>query len=558
MRRLLLVSLLLPALGQAEVHYRLTPLPTAQSFNVSVTIDQPKPQETFAIPAWTPGYYVLQPFHTKISGFKATDSAGKKLEVTVKDPHTWSIATAGASKVIVSYQVLGDEPGLGILASSVQKDSAFANGPSVFVYNPARMKESVALEVVRPDGWDLAIPLEESKPNHFRAGGYDELADSPIQLGKMVKRSFKVEGIPCDAVFVTTPGVGLSPDPDAEAKLMAQVSGPAVRMFKGAPFKRYLFVVHLSSEGFQGGLEHRNSQVLALTNQVNLGAADLYCHEFFHAWNVKQIRPAVLGPFDYAHPCRTANLWFAEGVTDYYAKILTYRSGAKDRAWLLGELSDQYQTYEFSSDRKLHTVEEASKQAWENGGFTLGDLDYYNKGLLAGLIFDAAIRKETGNRKSLDDVMRLLYSRHRLPLPGYGEDELLKTINEAAGKDLSKLYQKMIRSSESLPYEGLKTLGLRALVANQGIQTAGFDTQFGKVSRVSTEAASAGVKEGDIVLQYDPAEKGFTNVQLLRNGERVKVKAPLGIGRAYRVEMEWDPEVDTETAKARELWLSAG
>ncbi len=62
----------------------------------------------------------------------------------------------------------------------------------------------------------------------------------------------------------------------------------------------------------------------------DLDLGDLAAHENFHAWNVKQIRPFVLGPFDYTKPDRTANLWWMEGVTDYYAKVLTYRSGIVD------------------------------------------------------------------------------------------------------------------------------------------------------------------------------------------------------------------------------------
>ena len=59
-------------------------------------------------------------------------------------------------------------------------------------------------------------------------------------------------------------------------------------------------------------------------------------HEFFHAWNVKRIRPVELGPFDYEHEVRTVNLWWSEGVTDFFASELL-RHTTVDAAPLTGD-----------------------------------------------------------------------------------------------------------------------------------------------------------------------------------------------------------------------------
>jgi predicted metalloprotease with PDZ domain len=85
------------------------------------------------------------------------------------------------------------------------------------------------------------------------------------------------------------------------------------------------------------------------------------------------------------------------------------------------------------------------------------------KGLLAGFIFDASIIDATDGRKTLDDVMRLLFKEHKLPQPGYGEDDLRLAINEVAGKDLSDLYTKMIRSTDEMPYRLLSRIGLTVI-----------------------------------------------------------------------------------------------
>ena len=37
-------------------------------------------------------------------------------------------------------------------------------------------------------------------------------------------------------------------------------------------------------------------------------------HEFFHAWNVKRLRPLPLGPFDYTQMVHTPSLWISAPI----------------------------------------------------------------------------------------------------------------------------------------------------------------------------------------------------------------------------------------------------
>ncbi|MBI1755503.1 MAG: hypothetical protein HYR64_00155 [Fimbriimonas ginsengisoli] len=106
------------------------------------------------------------------------------------------------------------------------------------------------------------------------------------------------------------------------------------------------------------------------------------------------------------------------------------------------------------------TLEECSRRAWENGGFGVGDLSYYNKGLVAGLVLDAAIRSRTRGAKSLDDVMRALYRRYRMPNRGYAEDGLLASIAEVGGADMAPLYRILTQTTYDVPYGMLSGIGL--------------------------------------------------------------------------------------------------
>ncbi len=463
MRRLLLGLPLLASFASATVHYKLTPLPSSKSLLVAITLDSANASETFKIPGWSPGYYQMAEYQKKVYDTKATDSAGNLLTVRKLDSRSWNVESANGGKVTFSYKVQGDDPGLGFFAVKVQDDKAFLNGPAAFMYSADRKTEGIDLKIQTPAGWEVATAMDPVGDHSYSASGYDEFADHPIQLGKFQTKGFMIDGIPFSVVFVA-PNNTAACDMDAETERLRKVSVPALHMFRGASFRRYLYILHLEVGNFSGGLEHRACNVQAVANSAQLHLDDLAAHEYFHAWNVKQIRPANLGPFDYTQPQRTGNLWFAEGVTDYYSKLHTYQSGIQSEAWLKGQLLAQIQELQNGQTRKVKTVEDCSRECWEGDGFSVGDLSYYTKGLLAGFILDAAILDATNGSKTLDDLMRLLYLQHKLPNPGYGEDELRNAINDVAGVDLSDVYNRMIRSTQELPYALLSKIGLKVSV----------------------------------------------------------------------------------------------
>ena len=468
MRRVLLGLAFLYSTAYATVHYKLTPQTASHSILVSMTIDSPNPSESFQIPAWCPGYYQIAEYQDKIFDLRASDSTSASLQIDKPDPRTWKVHANPNHKLTLSYKVVGDDSGLGFFAVHVGDDNAFINGAAAFLYVDGRKREAVDLRVVNPNGWEIATAMDSTSENSFKADGYDEFIDHPLQLGTFQRKKFRIDGIPFEVIFVS-PRSTPNCDVDGETERIRTVSIPALKMFKGAAFKRYVYILHLEVGNFSGGLEHRASNVQAVANSPVLHLDDLAAHEYFHAWNVKQIRPAVLGPFDYSRPQRTANLWFAEGVTDYYSKLHTFQSGLQSEKWLIAQLADQMQQLQASRTRKTTNLEQASKGCWEADGFSVGDLSYYTKGLLAGFILDSAIIDATNGQKNLDDLMRLLFLQHALPNAGYEEDDLRVAINDVAGTDFSDLYRKMIRSTDELPYELLSKIGLRAVHTTKGI-----------------------------------------------------------------------------------------
>jgi predicted metalloprotease with PDZ domain len=181
------------------------------------------------------------------------------------------------------------------------------------------------------------------------------------------------------------------------------------------PYEKYLFLNLLTESG--GGLEHKNSTVLMAsrwttrTRRSYNNWLDLASHEFFHAWNVKRLRPVELGPFDYENEVHTKNLWIAEGVTEYYADLTLHRAGLITRDEYLDSVSDRIEELQTTPGRLVQSAEMASFDAWikyyrpdENSINTA--VSYYTKGSVVGLLLDARVRKATNGAKSLDDVMK--------------------------------------------------------------------------------------------------------------------------------------------------------
>lgn len=201
------------------------------------------------------------------------------------------------------------------------------------------------------------------------------------------------------------------------------------------PYHDYTFILHLRSNT-GGGLEHLNSTALgysrfafrsAAGDDVNSagpnaaplrsyrGFFSLVAHEFFHLWNVKRIRPDALGPFDYTKENYTKLLWVAEGITDYYARLVLRRSGVISDKEFLTEQARAFQQLQNTPGRLEQSAEESSFDTWikyyrQDENSINSQVDYYSKGAILGLLLDLEIRKQSKGAKSLDDVMRYLYT----------------------------------------------------------------------------------------------------------------------------------------------------
>ena len=422
------------------------------------------------LPVWSPGYYVQQDYAGKVQTFAATSSRGGDLVVEKPKPNHWLVTTGGADTVVIRYALSCKSR----FITGCWVDSAFAvlNGPSIFVTinEPhASAKRPYDVRIALAPTWPRSVSSLEtvgSDSNHYRAPDYDTFIDSPIIAGDISVHEFTVG----ETRHYLADFGNLGAWDGARVAATLQRIVAEHRAFLGElPFRKYVFLN--SFRGGQGGLEHLNSSLLSsparpAEPEPGLRWLKYVSHEYFHAVNVKRLRPIELGPFDYERLPSTPSLWIAEGLTSYYGDLAVVRSGVGTVPDYLDGLSGYIRTVQTSPGRLVQTLEASSLTSGTTSSSGVGGnrdrtISYYDKGPIAGLVIDARIRRLTNDRRSLDDVMRLAIARYS-GARGYTPTEFVATASEVAGTDLSPLFHTLLATTAEVDYtEALEWLGLR-------------------------------------------------------------------------------------------------
>ena len=158
----------------------------------------------------------------------------------------------------------------------------------------------------------------------------------------------------------------------------------------------------------------------------------IFAHEFFHLWNGKSFTPTG-----------EDSEWFKEGFTNYYAlKALRHIGYLTDESYL--ELLGGFFYRQYDTDDAVGRL-----------SITNGDLKHehwgliYAGGMLTAIAQDMQIRFATGNKSSLDDLMRHMFSEYGDDSYGVGDIErVLSNLNNASQEDFFRRY---VHGTERIP-----------------------------------------------------------------------------------------------------------
>jgi len=564
------------------IRYTIVPRnPEAHLFEVTCTVAKPDlAGQRFALPAWIPGSYLVRDFARHVVSIRA-ESGGREIALAKIDKQTWRAAPSTRPVAVTASVYAWD---LSVRGAHLDATHGFLNGTSVFLRVIGREHERCEVEIRRPAGaryreWRVATAMaRDGAPAHgfgrYVAADYDELIDHPVEMGTFDLVRFEACRIPHEIAITGHHDADL----DRLRRDLARLCQTQMRFWHGSrvgrpggpklPFDRYVFLVTAIGEGY-GGLEHRASTALLCSRDdlPEAGVAEasesyrtflgLASHEYFHTWNVKRLKPAAFVPYDLERENYTTLLWAFEGITSYYDDLLLARAGLIAEKDYLEILGRSVTSLLRTPGRHVQTVSDASFDAWikyyrQDENAPNAQVSYYLKGSLVALALDLTLRGRTRGRRSLDDVMRSLWTRYAAKGIGVPEDAIEAVAEEVAGTSLRAFFDRALRSTREIQLAPLLAeagLTLRQREAESaadrggkpapdgsarmrrvslGLRTAA-DPQGVKVTHVIAASAGerAGIAAGDVIVAVDGLRASGATLEprlaRRRPGERVKL-----------------------------------
>ncbi len=456
--------------GNPIISYVISiPEPSSHIYNVELHCSQwMKDTIQLKMPQWMPGYYQIMDYAKSVKNMLAKDTKGNSLPIKKINDNTWEISDVKNKTFLVNYSIQTEKQF--VANSYVDSTHAYIIPENTFLYEEESINTPISIKLIFNEKWkNVATGLEPVPGNSqkFTASDFDILYDCPILIGNLEElSSFNVKGIKHQFI-----GYNLGNfDREFFMTNLKKIVESSIDIIGDIPYKNYSFI---GIGPGRGGIEHLNNTTISFdgTQLTTPEAIDkmmnFIAHEYFHHFNVKRIRPFELGPFDYDNGNRTNLLWISEGLTVYYEYLIVKRAGLLDAQTLLSHFEQNLNAYENNPGRFHQSLKQASYHTWSDGPFgTKGNepgksISYYNKGPIVGLLLDFEIRNATQNKKSLDDVMRLLYwNYYKEKQRGFTEAEFQQSCEQVAGISLDEIFEyvyttKELNYKKYLAYAGL-------------------------------------------------------------------------------------------------------
>ncbi len=406
------------------------------------------------LPAWRPGRYELQHFAQKLRAVTARAS-GESITVEKVTKDRWLVQTGGAREVEISYSFFARQMDAG--GSWLDEEQLYLNPINCLMAVEAREQEPCQLQLQLPEEWQIACGLPEVEKHALEAANFDELADSPfIASATLKKETFEVAGY---TFHIWLQG-DCQPDWERLKKDFTGFTKEQLEVFGDFPVQDYHYLNEILPYRFYHGVEHSHSTVITLGPGELLMTPSLYkefmgvsSHELFHTWNIKKIRPKEMHPYNFAQENYFKTGYVAEGITTYYGDYMLARSGFFTAEAYFEELNTTLQRYFADYSRRHLSVADSSFDLWLDGykpGIPDRKVSIYIKGALTALLLDLQLRKATGNKASMDVVMRELWERFGKRNTGYTEQDYAQLVDEVAGQSFQSYFSKYINGTEPI------------------------------------------------------------------------------------------------------------
>jgi predicted metalloprotease with PDZ domain len=462
------------------------------------------------LPAWRPGRYELQNYAKNIHQAKAFSKDSEfPLEVKKTSRNTWRIQTNGVSAVTFSFYYYCAQMDAG--GCWLDEEQLYLNFICCLPYLPERIDATCEVHLDLPPEYQIACGLKK-KGNLLHAKDYYELVDSPMIASASLKHKHYTIGTTHFHIWIQGE---CQPDWQMVLADFKKFSEEQINSMGEFPEKEYHFINQIVPYRYHHGVEHRNSTVICLGPGEQFNSEPFYndflsisSHELYHAWNIIKIRPAEMLPYDFTKENYFNSGFIAEGVTTYYGDYFLVRSKAYSVHTYFQEVNLLFKRhFENFGDANM-SVADSSFDLWVDGyiaGTPNRKVSIYVKGAMIALLLDLLIRKETDNKKSLDDVMKQMWNVHGKKSVGYTIEDFQKIAEQLAHKKLKTFFKDFVFGTRPL------TDTLKKLLTYVGCQ---LQIQDAKYESEKTFGFRTVTKEGrtfvELIEPDSPADKVLT------------------------------------------------
>ncbi len=346
-------------------------------------------------------------------------------------------------------------------------DSLYLVNRALFVMSDTPGPRDIEFDV--PPNFEIATPWESKGAGHYRARDNNELVNNTTVLGKFP--SFRI----VDGEFelkVVLPGSTQDSKALIEPALKS-ILHEYLRIFPQTPKFHVLLSYFRGPE--ENGEAYEDSGAMTSVDPVipenRILWANFFAHELFHHWNGN----LIVGNDDGEYFGTTE--WFAEGATEYVANRTLVRTGIINKELFLKKMETNIGMYVYwkwaAPFNGISLQDAGAKTALPMPAGMIAKTynrpGIYSGGWVATFCLDTIIQKQTGGRKGLDDLFRLMLTRFALTGKKWTPNDLENAASAVAETDLSSFFSRYIASRESLPVkECLLDAGLDASIVDYG------------------------------------------------------------------------------------------
>ena len=455
---------------KAQIQYNLSiENPHTHILHVKIDVSGIKSKSiNLKLPVWTPGHYLIREFAGNILNESAFYKSSK-LDFMKINKNTWSININNNNSFSFEYDVYAFDKS--VRTSYVDINHATIIPAGVFMIPEGYEKQQLKINIESFYHWDritTSMTNYKGSSDEFIVKNYDELIDSPIELGNHKILSFYASNIYHEFAINGTGNYKGNLIINDSIKLIEKTH----KIFgNNIPYKKYTFILTLTKNMY-GGLEHRNSCSLMFP-RLGFNERESYtkflglvAHEFFHAYNVKRIMPKEFSNFDYSTENYTKNLWIIEGITSYFDSILLVWSNLITIKEYFKILSNKINLLENQFGKKIQSLEESSFDTWikfyrPNSNSQNMQVSYYLKGSIVALLLDISIIEKSNGKYSLKDIMKKLWNNYLKDKSTYTTKKFQDYCERYASEKLDYIW-KYINSTATIDYNSIfKFIGIK-------------------------------------------------------------------------------------------------